>query len=384
MSVDRQGKIGMLPLDFTISPRINGLKDMTTPEKRGLMMRADAPEIVDHISQNQEIDEKGKKSGFQESKENNADLKIKSIREEGKGTLEIPGPMTHETEEDLLKETEDEFEISLQNSPNQPSQGDNWDMLADTQEFNNTFGKTEDDQGMQVFFSNSKQSVNNKETAKEDIIVGETESPSKKHKSSNERNIFEQNIEVLDFKFNGDVSETSSRDMTIESVSNPENTQKNSLKDTIKGQFETKSKTHFSFQTDPFRKTGANQKKGEATHVAKNPQSDRVFNLRKKSNSSNLEISPLKQLLNNLKMSMFKSKDEYQKQLRFERKNRFGSINHVSSKTLNLKKKLKVSTERKTTNGSSKNKVQRSDLFIYFFILKSVFESIFGSKSKTL
>ena len=384
MSLDRQGKIGMLPLDFTISPRINGLKDMTTPEKRGLMMRADAPEIVDHISQNQEIDEKGKKSGFQESKENNADLKIKSIGEEGKDTLEIPGPMTHETEEDLLKETEDEFEISLQNSPNQPSQGDNWDMLADTQEFNNTFGKTEDDQGMQVFFSNSKQSVNNKETAKEDIIVGETVGSSEKHKSSNERNIFEQNIEVLDFKFNGDVSETSSRDMTIESVSNPENTQKNSLKDTIKGQFETKSKTHFSFQTDPFRKTGANQKKGEATHVAKNPQSDRVLNLRKKSNSSNLEISPLKQLLNNLKMSMFKSKDEYQKQLRFERKNRFGSINHVSSKTLNLKKKLKVSTERKTTNGSSKNKVQRSDLFIYFFILKSVFESIFGSKSKTL
>ena len=275
--------------------------------------------------------------------------------------------MTHETEEDLLKETEDEFEISLQNSPNQPSQGDNWDMLADTQEFNNTFGKTEDDQGMQVFFSNSKQSVNNKETAKEDIIVGETVGSSEKHKSSNERNIFEQNIEVLDFKFNGDVSETSSRDMTIESVSNPENTQKSSLKDTMKGQFETKSKTHFSFQTDPFRKTGANQKKGEATHVAKNPQSDRVLNLRKKSNSSNLEISPLKQLLNNLKMSMFKSKDEYQKQLRFERKNRFGSINHVSSKTLNLKKKMKVSTERKTTNDTSKNKVQRSEFFYICF-----------------
>jgi hypothetical protein len=292
---------------------------------------------------------------FLKTKEDESKMEYEKVGGSPEGKAEVL--LMGDTEEDLLKETEDEFEISLQNSPGQILDGKLNDSLSENNEFNNTFGKTEERQGIDSLVPDSKEKVKEQQL-EEDIIVEEVKNNTEKQKKN--INIFEQNIEVLDFKFNEEMSDTTSRDMTVESMSNPENQNNNSLKEIKKVSFDPQSKSHFSYKNGPYTISKLKMKKKiSVSNKLKNPQSDRVLNMKKKSQSSNLEISPLKHLLNNLKMSMFKTNDEYQKQLRFERKNRFKSNNYMSSKTLNTKKKKKRSNERKSIHTSSNGQVKK-------------------------
>ena len=263
-------------------------------------------------------------------------------------------------ESNLVSETEDEFEISIHSSNIKQIKSGSFSSSSDNPEFNNTFGKT-DEKNLKTIIADSligseEQDKEHKDTRIKNILIEERQFRSDYESNPDKVSEFQHNIEVLDIKFDQDIIGTSSNDFTNDSFSNPENNNKSFYKEALKSNKETINKSHFSKKFNNLKNKlnkiqVVNNKEPEISNKQK------IVNFKKKSGYLNIEISPLKQLLTNLKTNMFQSKKKIKKKFRFDRTNRFQSISNLSihTTTTNLSKNKSLNTKTKK-NKSQNNK----------------------------
>lgn len=247
------------------------------------------------------------------------------------GKQEQEGPEKKEP----IEESEDELELSFELKQESSQEFKSESNLNETGKFNNTFGKLEKRSEEIPFTSNEERSasLHGDHLKTKDILIDEGLFRSESDLFKNKFDEGEQNIEVLDLKF--DQVETSSQELTTESRSMAES----SRHGLGEGLFERSLKTAESkFYSQKAPKPGnslllVDRQKRQRVVSGHSQFDEKPISQKRLSHSSNLEISSLRHLLSNLKRNIFQGKEHFKNKRKSDRKNRFHSNCGVSAKT---------------------------------------------------
>lgn len=239
-----------------------------------------------------------------------------------------------EKEEDKPEEenSADELELSFEMKQNSSQETKSEPESNKSHKFEDTFGQmneatTEQPQIPPTQTNSKNQSTRHIQT--KDILIQEGLFKSESDLFKNKFEDGEQNIEVLDLKF--DRMESSSPEPTSHSRSDPECAPQDFNKKIFGGSLKTTRSKFFSHKTKQEGNCvvfiGGN--KSQRVVSGKEQSNQGSISQKRMSHSSNLELSSLKHLLSNLKRNIFQGKEHFQN----KRRNRFHSNCGVSIKT---------------------------------------------------